>query len=93
VLQGALRTGDELFRIGGDEFVAVIDVPSAAMAVAVAERLTESASGTGRTVSIGVAVQGAEEMPAQTLRRADKALYSAKRSGRNTVRLDLPGQP
>jgi len=92
VLQGALRTGDELFRIGGDEFVAVVDVPSAAMAVAVAERLTEAASGTGRTVSIGVAVQGAEELPAQTLRRADKALYSAKRSGRNTVRLDLLGQ-
>jgi diguanylate cyclase (GGDEF)-like protein len=92
VLQGALRTGDELFRIGGDEFVAVIDVPSAAMAVSVAERLTEAASGTGRTISIGVAVQGSDELPSQTLRRADKALYSAKRSGRNTVRIDLLGQ-
>ncbi|WP_117214609.1 diguanylate cyclase [Allorhizocola rhizosphaerae] len=85
-LQGALRQGDELFRIGGDEFVAVVDVPSAGMAIAVAERLNEAARAVGGTVSIGVAVQGATETSAQTLRRADKALYAAKRSGRNTVR-------
>jgi diguanylate cyclase (GGDEF)-like protein len=90
VLQSALRQGDELFRIGGDEFVAVIDVPSAQMAVAVAERLAEAAASTGRTISIGVAMQGSEELPVQTLRRADKALYSAKRSGRNAVRLHIP---
>lgn len=86
-LQSALRQGDELFRIGGDEFVAVIDVPSAAMALSVAERLAEAASATGRTVSVGVALQDADETPAETMRRADKALYSAKRSGRNAVRL------
>ncbi len=85
-LQTALRHGDELFRIGGDEFVAVIDVPSADMAVAIAERLTEAARGVGGTISIGVALQGNTETPAHTLRRADKALYAAKRSGRNTVR-------
>ena len=91
-LQDTLRQGDELFRIGGDEFVAVLDVPSAATAVAVAARLTEAAESAGRTISVGVAVQGAAETATQALRRADKALYAAKRAGRNTVRLAEPSQ-
>jgi diguanylate cyclase (GGDEF)-like protein len=86
-LQKALRQGDELFRIGGDEFVAVVDVPTVAVAAAVAERLIEAARSTGRTISIGVAQQHADESPEQALHRADRALYAAKASGRDAVRI------
>lgn len=86
-LQKALRQGDELFRIGGDEFVAVIEVPSMETALSVAERLVEAARGTGRTISAGVAVQQAGETPVQALHRADRALYRAKASGRDAVQV------
>jgi diguanylate cyclase (GGDEF)-like protein len=86
-LEGSLRQGDSLYRIGGDEFVAVVEVPSAAEAVAVAERLASAARRIGRTISIGVAVQTLDESARTTLSRADRALYDVKRQGRDGVRL------
>ena len=86
-LQKALRQGDELFRVGGDEFVAVVDVPTVTVAASVAERLIEAARSTGRTISIGVAQQRRDESPEQALHRADRALYAAKASGRDAVRI------
>ncbi|MFY1674674.1 diguanylate cyclase [Plantactinospora sp. WMMB334] len=86
-LQGALRHGDELYRTGGDEFVAVVEVLRPEEAVGIAERLVEAARHTGRTVSIGVAVQQDGEPPALTLHRADEALYGVKREGRDGARL------
>jgi diguanylate cyclase (GGDEF)-like protein len=86
-LQTALRRGDELYRLGGDEFVAVLDVTRDEEAVAIAERLADAARAIGRTVSIGVAVVRGDEPPGTTLRRADAALYGAKRDGRDGVRL------
>jgi diguanylate cyclase (GGDEF)-like protein len=86
-LEGALRQGDELYRIGGDEFVAVIEVSRPDEAVRIAERLTEAARRTGRTISVGVALPRPGESPELTLRRADQALYTVKRHGRDGVRL------
>ncbi|ROT27993.1 diguanylate cyclase [Micromonospora sp. HM5-17] len=86
-LQGALRHGDELYRTGGDEFVAVVDVLRADEAVGIAQRLVEAARRTGRTISVGVAVRRDGESPDRTLRRADEALYSVKRQGRDGVGL------
>ncbi|SCE72702.1 diguanylate cyclase (GGDEF) domain-containing protein [Micromonospora viridifaciens] len=86
-LEGALRQGDELYRIGGDEFVAVIEVNRPEEAVRIAERLTEAARRTGRTISIGVALPHPGEPPERTLLRADQALYKAKHQGRDTVHL------
>lgn len=86
-LEEALRHGDELYRIGGDEFVAVIEVNRPEEAVRIAERLTEAARRTGRTISVGVALPQAGESPELTLRRADQALYAVKRHGRDGVRL------
>ncbi|MDG4791252.1 diguanylate cyclase [Micromonospora sp. WMMD1102] len=92
-LQSALRHGDELYRVGGDEFVAVVEVLRPEEAVGIAQRLVEAARQTGRTVSIGVAVQQPGEPPDLTLRRADEALYNVKREGRDGVRLaPLPRQ-
>lgn len=86
-LEATLRQGDELYRIGGDEFVAVVEVPSTNEAVAVAERLAAAARRVGRTISVGVALQRAEELGETTLNRADHALYEVKRHGRDGVQL------
>jgi GGDEF domain-containing protein len=53
----------------------------------VAERLASAARLTGRTISVGVAVQRAGELAEDTLNRADQALYEVKRQGRDGVRL------
>ncbi|EEP72151.1 diguanylate cyclase with GAF sensor [Micromonospora sp. ATCC 39149] len=86
-LEAALRQGDELYRIGGDEFVAVIEVNRPEEAIRIGERLAEAARVTGRTISVGVALPRPGESPEQTLRRADQALYVVKRQGRDGVRL------
>ncbi len=86
-LEGALRQGDELYRIGGDEFVAVIEVNRPEEAVRIAERLAEAARRIGRTISVGVALPRPGESPDLTLRRADQALYRVKREGRDGVHL------
>jgi diguanylate cyclase (GGDEF)-like protein len=88
-LELALRQGDELYRVGGDEFVAVIEVGRPEEAAGIAERLVEAARKLGRTISVGVAVQHDAESPERTLRRADAALYDVKRDGRDGVRLAI----
>ena len=86
-LQSALRHGDELYRTGGDEFVAVVEVLRPEEAVGIAERLAQAARRIGQTISVGVAVQRDGESPELTLRRADEALYGVKRQGRDGVGL------
>lgn len=78
-IRQALRGGDEVFRVGGDEFVAVLDVPDHHEAVRVAERMAAAVADRGHTISVGVALRGSDEPPETTLRRADEAMYAAKR--------------
>lgn len=89
-LQSALRHGDELYRIGGDEFVAVVDVVRPDEATGIGERLVAAARTIGRTISVGVALRRHGEAPELTLRRADAALYDVKREGRDGIRLADP---
>jgi diguanylate cyclase (GGDEF)-like protein len=86
-LEKTLRQGDELYRVGGDEFVAVVEVTRPEEAVGIARRLAAAARRTGSTISIGVALQRPGEPARQTLRRADIALYEVKRRGRDGVHL------
>ncbi len=86
-LAGALREGDRLYRIGGDEFATVLAVGGAEQALDLGERLRQAAAATGRTVSIGVAVGRTDEPDGALLARADAALYEVKRAGRDGVRL------
>lgn len=90
LLTSALRAGDELYRIGGDEFAAVVEVSHESEALAVAQRLVQAARGMGRTISVGAALRQSGETAETTLRRADEALYSVKRTGRNGARLASP---
>jgi diguanylate cyclase (GGDEF)-like protein len=78
----ALREGDVLARIGGDEFVVLLPDCTLANAVLVMERMRIT-SRTGS--SIGVAALGEGESPDRLMARADTALYEAKRAGAGRV--------
>jgi len=91
----ALRGYDALFRIGGEEFAVLIAGSSSFEARMIGERVRELVERTpllieGRsialTVSIGIAACEKDDMHwDEALRRADQALYQAKRTGRNRV--------
>ncbi|HEX6970482.1 MAG TPA: sensor domain-containing diguanylate cyclase [Micromonosporaceae bacterium] len=89
-MEASLRHGDELYRVGGDEFVAVVEVTRPEEALGIAQRLAAAVRRTGQTISVGVALRRDGETPKQTLRRADIALYEVKRQGRDSVRLASP---
>jgi diguanylate cyclase (GGDEF)-like protein len=88
-LSGALRRGDTLFRIGGDEFAALLVVADPAEALEAGRRLRAAVTDAnlGVTVSIGVAVPQEGETDACVLGRADRALYRVKADGRDGVAL------
>jgi len=79
-----LRSGDLLARYGGDEFAALLPDCSLHDATLVAERLRGSASD-GPSCSVGIALWDGRESGNELLTRADRALYEAKRRGRNRV--------
>lgn len=88
-LSGALRRGDALFRIGGDEFAALVVVADEREALGAATRLRRAVrhAGLGVTVSLGVAVPQPGEADSSVLARADRALYAVKERGRDGVAL------
>jgi diguanylate cyclase (GGDEF)-like protein len=84
------REYDTIARYGGEEFAAVLPGCSSALAVQVAERLRraveEAATDVPVTASAGVATYPYDGADVDTLLgAADRALYSAKRAGRNQV--------
>ena len=99
MLQKLVRSCDVLGRLGGEEFVLLMPDTDAVQARRGAERMRVEVErtpvtffGTFRslTVSIGVAEYRAEDGDfSRLLQRADRALYSAKHSGRNRVLVDL----
>ena len=89
-----LRRSDIAFRYGGEEFALILSNTDKASAHLVAERIRLAASqlscndGTrnfGFTVSLGVSELEQGEHITDFFDRADKALYEAKKSGRNNV--------
>jgi two-component system cell cycle response regulator len=94
-LRDRLRAEDELGRLGGEEFLALLPDSDPRAAAAVAEDLRASAEAVrmhrgedviGTTVSVGWATWDGQESPDDLVKRADRALYAAKHAGRNAVR-------
>jgi two-component system cell cycle response regulator len=96
-IKRSIRGIDLACRYGGEEFVIIMPETDLAVAAMVAERLRRRiaadpfaiAQGTRQvpvTISIGIAgLRGKEDDAASLLKRADEALYRAKRDGRNRV--------
>jgi two-component system cell cycle response regulator len=86
-------------RLGGEEFVIVMPDTDLARAIQVGERLRSTIAGdpfpvTGDkelrvTASVGIStLENRDDTPETLFKRADRALYSAKREGRNRVVAD-----
>lgn len=100
-IAGRIRTNirhlDLPCRVGGEEFIVVLPETDAQRAYRIAERVRTAISsspfpaspegpGVDISLSIGVAAfDGPDDTAERLLRRADQALYRAKRSGRNRV--------
>ena len=92
VIRSALRIGDFVARFGGEEFMVLLPSTSIEGAENAAEKIRAAVESTVRspsgpiTVSIGgtLATQADEDIDL-AVRRADAALYDAKRAGRNRV--------
>jgi diguanylate cyclase (GGDEF)-like protein len=91
----AVRRVDVLVRRGGEEFVLIMPQTGATQAHATGQRIqqqlrhepfeVEGGHTITQTVSIGVATWDKHESPEQLERRADGAMYEAKRLGRDRV--------
>ena len=88
-LSATLRDRDEAFRMGGEEFLIVLE-QSGEKALTAAERFCERwrEQAPLTTFSAGVAIHLPGRTPDATLARADFAMYEAKRLGRDQVALE-----
>ncbi|HMW22139.1 MAG TPA: GGDEF domain-containing protein [Burkholderiaceae bacterium] len=95
-LVASLRAVDVVGRVGGEEFLAVLEACPSGTSLATAERLRQAIGAEavpvddGLTVAVTASVGVATVLPTdsdigQMLRRSDAALYRAKREGRNRV--------
>lgn len=93
-IASAVREDDVPARFGGEEFAVLLRNPSRSVAVEVGERVRASVRAldlgplgvSGVSVSVGVAVSSSPDQPIDALvEEADRALYRAKRAGRDRV--------
>jgi diguanylate cyclase (GGDEF)-like protein len=77
-----LRTTDILARYGGEEFALLLPTCTIERAIEVVARL-RAVTPRGQTCSAGIASWDGTEAAADLIGRADRALYDAKRSGRD----------
>lgn len=95
ILQATVRSTDLPCRIGGDELAVILPGSDRSEAEALAQRILQALRSSpsvcgGVDIPVTCSIGGAVFAPAfdarQAIRRADDALYRAKRSGRDTLR-------
>ena len=98
-----LRTGDGVYRFGGEEFLLLLPGADLDVARGIVERLGRSIEELAMphpgnqpwgvvTISAGIAALGADSDADAWLRSADSALYKAKAAGRNATGLWRSGR-
>ena len=93
-----LRAEDRMYRIGGDEFAAVLHDVDEEGAAEIGQRMCDAATEVmgefGAGLSVGIAIPAPYEDAQQYLGRADKVLYEVKREARGTARVaPMPAEP
>jgi diguanylate cyclase (GGDEF)-like protein len=92
-IASAVRTGVTVGRLGGDEFLAIMQGAHTLAAQVVAERIiagiVQVGSGTKfpLSASVGIATGTPDESAEKILRRADHAMYQAKAAGPGRIRV------
>ena len=91
-----LRAKDTIARWGGEEFLLMMPSTGSTVAVSVLERVRESVCASpidvggvrvDVTFSAGIAMLRPEDVFEDAIRRADQAMFEAKNSGRNRIRI------
>ena len=95
-IQDSLRASDLVFRYGGEEFVVILNSIQENVAFKLAEKIRKNVEKEyfidkekklKVTTSLGIACVKEGESEAELFERADKAMYVAKRKGRNHVEI------
>ena len=100
-IKDCIRQIDTAARYGGDEFSVILPNTSLADAVVVAERMVDVVAHSPATwkkeqialsISVGLGQYDADTNPQDITSGSDRALYTAKQEGKNTVRIFEPSK-
>jgi diguanylate cyclase (GGDEF)-like protein len=97
ILRKTLRDGDKIYRYGGEEFVVILNRMQRSECLKVAQRIVSLVDtnkliykeiNVSLTISLGITSLKNGDTPDSFIARADKALYEAKRNGKNRIEMD-----
>jgi diguanylate cyclase (GGDEF)-like protein len=100
-IKECIRQIDTAARYGGDEFAVILPNTSLGDATIVAQRMVNAVASSPATwkkelislsISVGLGQYDADTHPEDITSRSDQALYSAKKAGKNTVRVFDPSK-